>query len=93
MGNKREIEQIKVRLRSVFKTPLGRWGLGYILENLCKFSVPATDEDIASRQSVGKELLCQMDMWFGEGQSNNSEKFVNKLFTEIEETRSRRKKE
>lgn len=92
-SEKKELRYKKGRYRSVFSTSLGKWVLGDMLFGPCRFGMPAIDQDTATRQAVGKEFLCLMDLWAGEGQSTRPEVFVAKLTRGIEKEHKPKRKE
>lgn len=88
---KEKLKIRKGRYRSVFATSNGRWVLGDILFDMCRFGMPADEQDIATRQAVGMEMLFLMDMLAGQGQTATPEQFINKLMRGGEEQRKVKK--
>lgn len=75
-------ERRTLKYRSVFlQSEFGKWVLSDIIETICGLSGPATSQEIGTKQSIAKEILCAVDIWFGEGQED-AEKFINKLARE-----------
>lgn len=77
--NKRALIENKEKFRMVFLSTVGQEVLGLILQDQCRFFGPCTDEETAVRQTVGRELLCILDLWGGQGQTMSPRRFINKL--------------
>lgn len=91
--NKRLIE-MKEKFRTLFlRDTLGQEVLGLILQDQCRFFGPCRDVETEVRQTVGRELLCILDLWSGQGQTTSPRRFINKLARGAVETIKGRSKE
>lgn len=88
----KELQEDKAKFRQFFRGSLGHYVLGKILIGPCRFDIPASTPEIAARQSVAREILCLMDLWFGPGQSQSPQNFVSKLLRAEEVSKAKKEK-
>jgi len=68
------------RYKDVFlRSPNGKWVLAHIVSTICGLYLAATNQEMAIKQDVAKEILSACGLWFGLEKQQTPEEFIDRL--------------